>query len=175
MTLNAAVFTELHPTAFTKNLIATEMFRRSVAFMEAARLLRESVGAGYVVLHIECQAIELLLKSLLLAVDYDRFWPQLKKISHHLDRAADALTESLKMPAVSGGIRAQLLDLTAIYSKSIFRYSGNHDILIGHSHLGSDRVRRRFFALLRLVARKRVFVVDAQRLEATAENPAEKP
>ncbi|HET9390980.1 MAG TPA: hypothetical protein VFO44_15135 [Steroidobacteraceae bacterium] len=75
---------------YSKSLVAKSMYAKGRSFVEAAYLLHKNGGYEFVVLHRLCQGIEVVLKAVLLAIDYDRYRPQLKDVNgHNLVKAAD--------------------------------------------------------------------------------------
>jgi hypothetical protein len=71
-------------TSYPKRIVARSWYTRGKSFLGAAVLLQQHGGHGDVVLHLLCQGIEILLKSLLLFIDYDAHKPKLKKYRHDL-------------------------------------------------------------------------------------------
>jgi hypothetical protein len=55
-------------------------------FYAAAVLLRQNGGDGYVVLHLKCQGIELVLKGWLLLRNFDKYKSKIRAYSHNLER-----------------------------------------------------------------------------------------
>ena len=56
-----------------KRLVAQSMYSKGGAFIGAALLVRREAGYEFVVLHLLCQGVEIIFKSLLLMLDYDKF------------------------------------------------------------------------------------------------------
>ncbi len=138
-----------------KRDVAQSMYSKGVGFLGAALLIRRHGGNEYVILHLLCQAIEIILKSLLLALDYDRFKPKLKaQFGHHLDRIADAACSAFNLSPLRPELRAELKGLSNLYAQHYLRYGSGLDILIDPRSLESRRVLRRMYAVLRLLRRK---------------------
>ena len=137
-----------------KRLVAESMYAKGKSFLAAAMLLRRKGGYEYVVLHLLCQGIEITLKAMLLAIDYDTFKPKLKKLGHNLVSVADTLASATKFSAPKGNVKAELTALSNLYSQHLLRYGSGYDILVNPSTIPSNRVLRRVAALLRLVERK---------------------
>lgn len=116
------------------------------------------------VLHLLCQGIEIVLKGLLLAVDYDKYKPKLKRLGHDLLKIADAATDAAGLSALRPSIRTEMESLNRLYSGHLLRYGSGYDILVDPSTIPSRQVLRRMAALLRLVERKGLVRVDAMRL-----------
>ena len=62
----------LRPTPYAKRLMADGHYRRGQHFIAAAILLRQHGGHEYVVLHLLCQGVEIVLKAILLLRDFDK-------------------------------------------------------------------------------------------------------
>jgi hypothetical protein len=137
-----------------KRMVAESMYAKGKAFLGAAVLLRQKGGYEYVVLHLLCQGIEIVLKGLLLAIDYDKFKPKLKQFGHDLLKVTDAATSAARLPALRPRVRAELESLNQLYSRHLLRYGSGHDILVDPNTIPSRLVLRRMVALLRLVERK---------------------
>ena len=130
------------------------MYAKGKAFLGAAVLLREKSGNEYVVLHLTCQGIEVVLKGLLLAIDYDRFKPELRRLSHDLIKVADSATSAAGLPPLRGRVRTELEALNRMYSNHLLRYGSGYDIFIDPGSVQNTLVLRRMVATLRLVERK---------------------
>jgi hypothetical protein len=117
-------------------------------------LLRQKDGYEFVVLHLLCQGIEVALKDLLLAIDYDKFKPKLEKFGHDLLKVTDVATSAAGIPALRPRVRAELESLSQPYSRHILRYGSGYDILVDPKTISNRLVLRRMIALLRVVERK---------------------
>lgn len=154
---------QLKLTAHGKRMVAESMYAKGKAFLGAAILLRQKGGYEYVVLHLLCQGIEIVLKGLLLAVDYDKYKPKLKRLGHDLLKITDAVTDAAGLSALRPSIRAEMESLNRLYSGHRLRYGSGYDILVDPSTIPIRQVLRRMAALLRLVERKGLIRVDAMR------------
>lgn len=141
-------------TAHGKRIVAESMYAKGKAFLGAAVLLRQMGGYEYVVLHLLCQGIEIVLKGLLLAIDYDKFKPKLKQFGHDLLKVTDAATAAAGFLALRPRVRAEIESLNRLYSCHLLRYGSGYDILVDPNTIPSRLVLRRMVALLRLVERK---------------------
>lgn len=151
-TIVSASVTKL--TAHGKRMVAESMYDKGKAFLGAAVLLRQKGGYEYVVLHLLCQGIEIVLKGLLLAIDYDKFKPKLRQFDHDLLKVTDAATAAAGFPALRPRIHAEMESLNRLYSRHLLCYGSGYDILVDPNTLPSRLVLRRMVALLRLVERK---------------------
>lgn len=141
-------------TLHGKRLLALSMYQKGKAFLGAALLLRRERGDEYVVLHLLCQGIEIVLKGLLLVIDYSTYKPRLKTIGHDLLKASDAAMGAAGLPPLRGPTRSELKTLNTLYSKHLLRYGSGHDILVDPSTIPSRRVLHRVGAVLRIVERR---------------------
>jgi len=122
-------------------------------------LLRQKGGYEYVVLHLLCQGIEIVLKAALLAIDYNAYQPLLsKKYRHNLIKVADAAILAAGLSPLSPTHRAELHALSDLYSRHLLRYGSGYDILVDPSTISSRRILRCMAAALRLIDRNRLFV-----------------
>jgi len=137
-----------------KRMVAESMYAKGKAFLGAAVLLRRNGGYEYVVLHLLCQGIEIVLKGLLLAIDYDTFKPKLKQYGHNLLSVTDAATSAAGLSPLRPNIRAEMDALNQLYSRHLLRYGSGYDILVNPSTIPNRLVLRRIVALLRLIERK---------------------
>ena len=150
--MSASVTTRL--TVHGKRIVAESMYAKGKAFLGAAVLLRRNGGYEYVVLHLLCQGIEIVLKGLLLAIDYDNFEPRLKQFGHNLLSVTDAATSAAELLPLRPNIRAEMETLNQLYSRHLLRYGSGYDVLVNPSTISSRLVLRRMVALLHLIERK---------------------
>ena len=141
-------------TVHGKRMVAESMYVKGKAFLGAAVLLRQKGGYEFVVLHLLCQGIEVVLKGLLLAIDYDKFKPKLKKFGHDLLKVTDAATSAAGIPALRPRVRSEMESLNQLYSRHLLRYGSGYDILVDPKTIRSHLVLRRMIALLQLIERK---------------------
>jgi hypothetical protein len=157
------------PTKHGKREIALAMYRKGNSFIGAAILLRQHGGDEYVVLHLLCQGIEILMKGLLLVVDYDRFKPRLRTktprrraaepsrrggIGHNLLAATDEAMKAAGLPAFRGAAHAELKGLNTLYTRHLLRYASTHDVLVDGRTIPHRRLLHRIGALLRRISRR---------------------
>lgn len=149
-----------------KRLVAASMYTKGKAFLGAAMLLRQKSGYEFVVLHLLCQGIEVTLKGILLFIDYDKYKPKLRQISHDLLRVSEAAALAAGLPSLKNDIRAELEILSNLYSKHLLRYGSGYDILVDPGSISSHRVLHRMAAVLRLVERKAMLEEQRAKREA---------
>ena len=135
-------------------MIAETMYAKGQAFVIAAALLRQNGGYEYAVLHLLCQGIEVALKGILLAVNYDQFKPQLKPIGHNLVRLADVAMSATNLQPMKPALRADLEVVSNLYSRHLLRYGSTYDLYVSASSMQSQRLFRRVASAFRLVRMK---------------------
>jgi hypothetical protein len=142
------------PTPYAKSLIARGLYQKGRHFMGAAISLRQHKGDEYVVLHLLCQGIEIVLKAILLLRDFDKYHPLLKNYRHDLMRlSSDALAE-FKLHPLRRTVSKELKELNRMYSQHFLRYGLLLLISIDPNSVSSRLVQRRALAVLRLVDRE---------------------
>lgn len=132
-------------TLHGKQAIAKSMLHKGFAFFGSYILLRQnnqSEPTEYVALHNLCQAIELILKSLLLIKDYDLFQPKLKKIGHNLPDLAKIVTKEYSRRKLSLKTMSQLTQLNELYRNNRLRYGNGLDLLIAPHSIERKRIVR---------------------------------
>jgi hypothetical protein len=145
------------PTIVGKRQIAVSMYARGKAFIGAAILLRRQGSLepmDYVVLHLQCQGIEITLKGLLLLRDYDQYMPQLRKLGHDLYRIADETSSAYGLGAPRGAVAEELRELSNLYSQHLMRYASVYDILVDPRTISPHNVLHRIGAVVRLAERE---------------------
>jgi hypothetical protein len=129
------------------------MYEKGRSFIGAAILLRQRGGYEYVVLHLLCQGIEIVLKSFLLFHSYDTYKPLLRKLSHDLEKIADTVLTAFKLKPLPASVRTELRTLNSLYAKHLLRYGSFYDVLVDASTIPAERVSRRILAAIRLAQR----------------------
>jgi hypothetical protein len=143
-------------TPYSKRIVARSWYTRGKGFLGAAVLLRRRGGHEDVVLHLICQGIEIVLKSLLLFVDYDAHKPRLKKYRHDLAPLAADVLSAFKLNPLRPGPSEEIQQLSSLYAAHLLRYSSPvHDIFLNVSATIPTRlVLRRVLAGIRLTERE---------------------
>ena len=135
------------------------MYNKGKAFIGAAILLsRETASehSDYVVLHLLCQGIELVLKGLLLDRDYDRYFPRLpRSLGHDLKKIALETASAYGRKLPRGGVVTELEALSTLYKQHLLRYGGVSDMHVDPRTIRRDKVLRYVTAVLRLAERPR--------------------
>lgn len=138
-----------HIAPYGKLLVAHAMLHKGTQFVGAAILLRQKNGYPDVVLHLLAQGLEIVQKGILLAKDYDRFRPQLKKLGHNLVRGSDALESACGFRPMPQKLKAELQAISGFYGQHVLRYASIHDLFGGPIDVPTDGILRRTVVLIR--------------------------
>jgi hypothetical protein len=113
------------------------MYRKGKSFLTAAVLLRQRGGHEFVVLHLLCQGLEIVLKGLFLYSNYAEYKKRLKRkkgdgstFGHDLIKLATAAVDEFKIKPLEQTLLVQLRDLNNFYSNHQLRYGTFVDIFI---------------------------------------------
>jgi hypothetical protein len=123
------------------------MFHKGKHFLAAAALLHQIDRNRDVVLQLLCQGLEIIQKGLLLARNYDKFKPKLRKLGHDLVRISDALHAAYTLKPLKKGTKAELQVLSDYYRQHLLRYGTIHDVFGDTRNLPSKAVVRKAVAL----------------------------
>jgi len=142
-------------TPYGKKKVAHAWFYRGVNFLLAAKLLEEKGGYHYVVLHLLCQGLEIIIKGLLLMQNYDKYKPKLKSMGHDLIKGVEELNEFVvKSLKIDEDTMSELEKLNGFYRKHILRYGNVLDLFGEPEAVSSDLVMKYALKLVRFGNRK---------------------
>lgn len=141
-------------TIHGRKLIASALYSKGRSFVGASVLLQKNGGDEYVVLHLLCRGIEIIIKALLLFLDYKKYDKLQRKFGHDLDKVILAAIEGYHLRPLRPALAAEVKALSNFYSKHLLRYAGLQDIFIMPSSIGSECTFRRLAAVLRLANRE---------------------
>ena len=133
------------------------MYQKGKGFIGAALLVDQQHGHPSVVLHLLCQGIEILLKAILLARDYEHYKPRLRKFGHDLVKIATEARAATGLHIFSGASAGELQTLSRFYCKHLLRYASPLDIFIDPSTIPARRVFKHAFAILKHVEKRALF------------------
>jgi hypothetical protein len=146
----------LSPTPYVKRVISGMMYSKGKSFLAAAILLEEKSGDSSAVLHLICQGIEIILKAVLLAINYDKYHGKLKdKLGHDLTRLASETAKASGVKAITGDLLSELTTLNNLYKKHLLRYATNYDILLDTRAIESKLVVRKIHSTMRLLQKSK--------------------
>lgn len=162
----SATLTKENATKHGKQLMALALYRRGKSFIGAAVLLERQPGADrYVVLHLLCQGAEIILKALLLLLDYEKYIKQQRRHGHDLNRLVEVAIKAFGLHAMRPKLSQEVQVLNNFYSRHLLRYDGLHDIFIDPASIESSRVFRRIAAVLRIAEREVTKSAGSRRVE----------
>ena len=149
-------------TPYGKKKVAHALFYRGVNFMLAAKILEKKGGYRYVVLHLLCQGLEIIIKGLLLMQNYDKYKPKLTNesrggLGHNLVRGSEELRNELDSTSlkIDEDTMSELKILNNFYHNHLLRYgSPALDLFVEPKTISSDLVIRYAFKLVRFGNRK---------------------
>jgi hypothetical protein len=142
------------PTAHGKRLMAQQFYLKGCHFIAAAILLRQRGGDEYVVLHLLSQGVEIIMKALLLARDFDKYRPRLKKYRHNLTPLAQDTLAAYSLHQLRPALEAELKNLDQQYAAQSLRYGLLHLIFIDPRSIPSGMILKRTTAVMRLAHRE---------------------
>ncbi len=143
-----------------KRLVAESMYAKGKNFLGAAVLLRKEKGYEYVVLHLLCQGVEIVLKALLIYKDYNKYKSRLKwkkkdatTFGHDLKKLAEETAGEFEVRPIKQDLRVELENLNSLYSSHQLRYGTFYDVLVDPHTIESRNVLRKIVAVIRLADR----------------------
>jgi hypothetical protein len=139
-------------TTHGKRILTNAKYARGINFVAAALLLRKHGGDRYVVLHLLCQGLEIIVKALLLFLDHKKYAKLQKSFGHDLEKIISAAIIIYSLGPLRPPLAAEITALNDFYSRHLLRYGGLHDIF--GASLGSARTFRRLAAVVRLANRE---------------------
>lgn len=136
-----------------KKLIAQAFYAKGTSFIGASILLRRQGGDKFVVLHLLCQGLEILLKAALLFASFEKHHPELRKLGHNVHHLARFVCRTFNQKPLGEPLAAELRQLSNYYQDHLLRYGGPIDIFIDRQSVPSTFTLKRVGALLRLMRR----------------------
>jgi len=149
------------PSLFIKRMTARRTFTMGVEFVSAGMFLRRQNQKSSASLHLLCQGMELILKSLLLDKDYDNFKKKIRsqRDQHDLYSLAEMVEAEYHYKKVRPRLKAQLKELSDLYRRNRLRYPNTLFSFGYHLWLDTDLVFWKLVAVARL-ARRTIFASD---------------
>jgi hypothetical protein len=147
-------------TQYTKRLMAQQLYHTGKHFIAAALLLRQhgrqqrSGGDEYVVLHLLCQGIEIVVKALLLYRDFDKYNRLIKRYGHNLVRITTEALTLFQLHPLRKNLADELSALNNMYMEHRLRYGLLDRFFIEPMSIPSDLVLRHAGAVVRLAERE---------------------
>jgi len=142
-----------------KRGVAASMYAKGTSFISAAILVhRQSASEhnDYVVLHLLCQGLEVLMKGLLLHKDYDRYRARLGAydLGHNILDVTEEAVKECGLNPMRDNVKTELRELDKLYRDYWLRYGSTLDILVDPRTIARARVLRRLRAVVRMAARR---------------------
>ena len=138
-------------TPYSKRKIAEAMYHKGRNFLAASVLLSKKGGYQYVVLHLLCQGIEIVLKSLLLFKDFDKYQRKIEKeIRHDLEKAMNEVVKEFRPKGINNNVKIQLCKLNEMYKTHVLRYGDIVDLLLDPNTIECNLVLRKILAVLKV-------------------------
>ena len=147
-------------TNYGKAGVTLVMYEKGKSFIGAAVLVNQKNGHKAVVLHLLCQGIEIVLKAVLLKVDFTEYKPQLQPLGHNLTKIAAEVRKATNLHVFIGEAGLELKTLDQFYRKHLLRYASTFDILIDPITIPSNKVLRHAAAIIQLCERKHIFQLN---------------
>jgi hypothetical protein len=135
--------------------IAVETLKKGENFIRTALLLRKNNSDENVVLSMICQGIENILKGLLLAKDYVRYEPLLRrKFGKNLLRLYYRTTKEYRISNLDVRAVNELKILAYLYKNQFLHYGHLINLLNDDKAFESGHLLRKLFQILAYVKRK---------------------
>ncbi len=135
--------------------VAVETLKKGENFIRTALLLRKNNSEENVVLSMICQGIENILKGLLLAKDYVRYEPLLrKKFGKNLLRLYYRTRKEYKIKHLDGRAVNELQILAYLYKNQFLHYGHLINLLNDDKAFESGHLLRKLFQILAYVKKK---------------------
>ena len=144
-------------TKHAKAMIARAQFERGCAFVGAAHLTRPHAmhePQQYVVLHLVCQGLELIIKGILLTKDFDTYRSKEKIFGHKIERLTDEAIKVFNLRPLEPKLKTEIKYLAERFSAHQLRYASAMDIFIAPSSIEYDLTLRKLHAVIRLSRRQ---------------------
>lgn len=108
--------------------ITVPMYEKGRSFVMAGGLVKAYEGHRFVYLHLLCQGLECIGKALLLAHDYDKYKPILKKnFGHDLEVLVSEIDRNAGRPFLTSQASNELKSLNSYYRRHMLRYGDAGD------------------------------------------------
>ncbi|MDB4988662.1 MAG: hypothetical protein JWN04_3840 [Myxococcaceae bacterium] len=136
-----------------RRLHGLSLYEKGGHFAAAGVLLQRNGRNGFVVQHLFCQALELMLKGLIIVKNDKVTEKQLKGLGHDIEKLATHVRSVYGLSALSKHAAKELTDLTIDFTLHQLRYGSRADVLFGPPVDAQNRLRRLVFAIARRAER----------------------
>lgn len=135
--------------------ITIPMFKKGCSFVMAGGLVKAYEGHHFVYLHLLCQGLECIGKSLLLAHDYDKYQPILRNdYGHDLEALIAEVDQNRGCAFFSEAAARELSGLNSFYKRHMLRYGDLIDFDTQSASLYAEHLHRELVASLTELNRK---------------------
>ena len=148
-------------THYSKSLVARAMYEKGKAFLGASILVREHACNESARLHLLCQSIELILKGLLMHINYNQYKPKLRDLGHDLCKISASLQQAAGNRPINEATQIELGELNKLYKKHFLRYGTLLDVLIDFNTVPSSHVLWKLTVIVKYVDSKKLFLEDS--------------
>ena len=129
--------------------ITVPMFEKGRSFVMAGGLVKAYEGHHFVCLHLLCQGLECIGKSLLLAHDYDKYQPILRNdYGHDLEVLIAEVDRNGGSAFFSEAAAKELSGLNSFYKRHMLRYGDLMDFEKQSACLNAEHLHRELVASL---------------------------
>jgi hypothetical protein len=145
------------PCKDIKDIRTTIMYEKGLEFIGASILLKQYKGKTYPQIHLLLQGLEIILKSLLLRKDYDKYSKQLKeKYGHNLLKLVNEVKINYRFKNIDNKFDIELNSLQNNYMNSNLRYGSILDIFIDVKSLSIETIESKIYQLVRIIEAKKL-------------------
>ncbi|MET4349017.1 hypothetical protein [Bradyrhizobium sp. RT9a] len=141
-------------TDYARRRMALALYAKGQSFLGASILLQRHGGDEYVVLHLTSQGTEIIMKALLLLLDYKKFAKPNRRYGHDLEGVAAEALRVFGLHPMRPALAQEVKALNVFYKGNLLRYNGLPDIFIDPKTIGRHRLLRRTTAVIRLANRE---------------------
>jgi len=108
--------------------ITIPMYEKGRSFILAGGLLKAYDGHKFVYLHLICQGVENIFKSVLLSKNYEKYKPKIadKPFGHDLENLSNEVFRTLNITNINLDFLKEIKELNVFYKKHDLRYGSIH-------------------------------------------------
>lgn len=140
------------PTKLAKQLKTNYMFEKGIEFVESAIFLAQKKGQTYVQIHLLLQGLEIILKSILLSKDYDKYNKKLKKeFGHNILKLINELKEIYGFKNIDQKFERELTLIHGYYLSNNLRFGSLLDIFIDVNSIDINTIELKTLKLIKIL------------------------
>ena len=123
--------------------VTVSMFEKGRSFVMAGGLVKAYEGHRFVYLHLLCQGLECIGKALLLAHDYEKYAPKLRKdFGHDLEVLIKEVNGNRPNKMFTDNAMKELIKLNCYYKRHMLRYGDASDFKEEAHQITADCLHR---------------------------------